>query len=307
LRPGPTESSAVELSELGVLSVRGADALRFLQGQLSSDVMQLAAERPQLAGYHNPQGRAIAVMRLAAAGAQVLAVMPRELIEVVARRLSRFILRAKVQLSDGSADWRVRGLVGPEAAARADDARAIPIQVSHAPTRWVVLEPSAPGEVPLSSAPEPRTAWRLLDIAAGLPQVYASTSEAFVAQMLNLDLLDAVAFSKGCYTGQEVIARAHYRGRVKRRMQRWRTLGRARLIPGDSGRLADGRLYRVVEAAQHPDGRCEFLAVAPLDARAEAEPDAQATDPAQPLIEAEQLPLPYELPGHQGSGQGSLA
>ena len=112
-----------------------------------------------------------------------------------------------------------------------------------------------------------REQWRALDVAAGLPQVYQATTGQFVAQMLNLDCIDAVSFDKGCYTGQEVIARAHFRGRVKRRMQRFATLGPARLTPGDAGQLEDGRSYRVVEAAAHPDGSTEFLAVAPIDPR----------------------------------------
>jgi tRNA-modifying protein YgfZ len=284
----PEESKAVELSDLGVLSVHGADAVRFLQGQLSSDVTELAAEGSQLAGYHNPQGRVIAVLRLVHADGHVVAVMPRELIAPVSARLTRFVLRAKVQLTNDSAKWRVRGLVQPTAAGD------ISVKVGDSPARWLTLVPRVEAEPLPVSPPELQRAWRLHDIARGLPQVYARTSEAFVAQMLNLDLLDAVAFSKGCYTGQEVIARAHYRGRVKRRMQRWRTLERAELAPGDTGRLADGRVFRVAEAAQLPDGRCEFLAVAPLDAR--ADPGGEAEDSAHPPLAVESLPLPYELP-----------
>ena len=82
--------------------------------------------------------------------------------------------------------------------------------------------------------------------------------------MLNLDCIDAISFTKGCYTGQEVIARAHYRGRIKRRMQRFVSGAPLRLAAGDAGRLEDGRSFRVVEAVQHADGRCEFLAVAAL-------------------------------------------
>jgi folate-binding protein YgfZ len=104
-----------------------------------------------------------------------------------------------------------------------------------------------------------------LDIADGEAQVYAATSEEFVAQMLNLDALDAIAFDKGCYTGQEVIARAHYRGRVKRRLQRFVSRGAAaKLAVGATGQLADGRTFKVVEAVQLEEGRIEFLAVAPM-------------------------------------------
>src|SRR5581483_4990078 len=118
--------------------------------------------------------------------------------------------------------------------------------------------------------------WLRLDIAEGVPQISAATAEEFVAQMLNLDALGAIAFDKGCYTGQEVIARAHYRGRVKRRMQRFLTRGTANLAVGESGQLADGRGFKVVEATQLANGRCEFLAVAPLAAVEGAGGDAGA-------------------------------
>jgi folate-binding protein YgfZ len=139
--------------------------------------------------------------------------------------------------------------------------------------------------------------WLAADIAAGIPHVYAATSEAFVAQMLNLDLLDGIAFDKGCYTGQEVIARAHYRGKVKRRMQRFRTREPAKPNPGDSGTLADGRTFKVVAAVQLSDGRSEFLAVAPTTPSANIDDEAHAahTTDAAPL-NAEQLALPYSLP-----------
>jgi folate-binding protein YgfZ len=133
-------------------------------------------------------------------------------------------------------------------------------------------------------------------IAAGLPQVYAATSEQFVAQMLNLDVIGAISFTKGCYTGQEVIARAHYRGRVKRRMQRFRTSGPVQLVIGGTGTLRDGRSFRVVEALTLADGHTEFLAVAPLAHGVEEATENAAASAAAALIDAEQLSLPYEFP-----------
>ena len=112
--------------------------------------------------------------------------------------------------------------------------------------------------------------------------------------MLNLDVLGAIAFDKGCYTGQEVIARAHYRGRVKRRMQRFVTRG-PQLNAGDSGALADGRAFRVVDAVPTAEGHCEFLAVVPLTATQEANPEHSHAAGAL-AVEAEALPLPYVLP-----------
>jgi folate-binding Fe-S cluster repair protein YgfZ len=115
--------------------------------------------------------------------------------------------------------------------------------------------------------------------------------------MLNLDLIDAIAFDKGCYTGQEVIARAHYRGKVKRRMQRFRTREPHKLAPGDSGTLSDGRSFKVVDAVALSDGRSEFLAVTTFGEAANESAESPGTAPAQShTLNAEQLSLPYSLP-----------
>jgi folate-binding protein YgfZ len=357
----------IELGDYGLLRLRGPDAVRFLQGQLSNDVDRLSAERSLLAGYHNPQGRAVALLRLIhLASEDVLALVPRELAAAVAARLGKFVLRSKVKITDESANWAIRGLIAPHAigappdsataqgsswaakqfeeastraaatgesnlaAAQLEDEESIVelpgtsalmlpdtvdaqsvsnltaiIRIGANPARWLVVSPTDQ-PAPLSGCVAgTRDEWRLLDIADGLPQVYGATSEEFVAQMLNLDVLGAIAFDKGCYTGQEVIARAHYRGRVKRRMQRFMSREAARLTIGETGQLADGRTFKVVEAAQLANGRCEFLAVVPLPGGAEitSEPpvpgaptDATAAERAGADIDAEPLPLPYELP-----------
>ena len=309
----------IALDDLGVLRIRGTDALTFLQGQLSNDLGRLEREGSLLAGLHNPQGRTLAILRLLRMEAHdVLAVVPREITASVAQRLGRYVLRSKVRISDESAAWRVIG-VAPSAAMSAPSAEPSGLAAriasalepaGNAPERWIVAtprdadEPPGAGKERAQSNADARRDWRLLDIAAGLPQVYVSTSEQFVAQMLNLDLIDAISFSKGCYTGQEVIARAHYRGRIKRRMQRWRTLAPAALAPGETATLPGGLAVRVVEAATLPDGRSEFLAVAPIAARGGGVPDVSAQDAAVPnaagaparMLDAEPLALPYELP-----------
>lgn len=249
-------------SELGLIHFQGADTVSFLQGQLSNDLSLLQPGQPLLAGYHNPQGRAIAVLWLLQRAADdVIALLPPERVGPVTSRLSRFVLRSKVRISE---------------------------------------EPSSLfDEAAYYTEPATAHAWRLAGITAGLPQVYAATSESFVAQMLNLDLLGGVSFEKGCYTGQEVIARAHFRGKVKRRMQRFLTEEPADLKPGEAGTLPDGRSFRIVDAAQRADGRCEFLAVAALTAGATVETDSAADDAAasdQSPLAAQALPLPYTLP-----------
>jgi folate-binding protein YgfZ len=311
--------STVALDALGVLRARGPDAMSFLQGQLSNDLTRLATDRGLLAGYHNPQGRVIALLRVLQLGPEdLLAVLPRELVPTVIARLSKFILRAKVKLADDSPSWRITGLLaaadgdadGSDAAPAtatvvaalptavdsvARIADAVAVQVAEQPSCWLLLTPATRSPLANGAAVPAPEIWRRRAIAAGEPQVYAATSEEFVAQMLNLDALGAIAFDKGCYTGQEVIARAHYRGRVKRRLQRFVTRGPQALKPGDAGTLADGRAFKVVDAVQRADGRCEFLAVAPLIGDESA---AVASDAAAPVerLNAETLPLPYSLP-----------
>lgn len=300
----------VELDDLGALRVAGPDAARFLQGQLSNDLDQVSAERSALAGLHNPQGRAIALLRIVQlAPNDFLAVLPRELASNVASRLSKYVLRAKVKVTDESQVWRIAGLIACGLGAAATESHAshtsaaplagypagageqriladrVVICVGEQPARWLLIAPAAhaqTGDGLPHSVSARREIWRQLDIISGLPQVYDATSEEFVAQMLNLDVLGAIAFDKGCYTGQEVIARAHYRGRVKRRLQRFRSRGPLDLKPGDSGELADGRAFTVVEAVRLEDGRCEFLAVAPLPT---SEPELSAASQPDAMLE----------------------
>jgi tRNA-modifying protein YgfZ len=313
------DCSFLALDTLGVLRVRGADALSFLQGQLSNDMTLLGAQRSLLAGYHNPQGRVIALLRLVQlAPGDILAVLPRELIVTVAQRLTKFILRAKVKLADESGEWSITGLIArqPSGRARATQgeaggtlidalptqlegaaplAEAIAVCVAQHPARWLLVSPA--GRVPALAgcAPAAADAWLREAIAAGEAQIAAATSEEFVAQMLNLDAVGAIAFDKGCYTGQEVIARAHYRGRVKRRLQRFRTRDSCQLRPGDGGELSDGRAFKVVSVVALADGGCEFLAVAPVIGEASEDTRAQ-TAPSEHALVAEQLPLAYPLP-----------
>ncbi len=297
------EPALVRLDDLGIVRVQGADATSFLQGQLSNDLTRLAPERSLLAGYHNPQGRTIALVRLLWVGAEdFIAVLPRELTSVLATRLAKFVLRAKVKVTDQSTALRAFGIIGPESAAAALAAVGSATATAHArvadaPARWLIV---VPAESSLSATADgDRNAWHRLDIQSGQAQVFAATSEEFVAQMLNLDALDAISFAKGCYTGQEVIARAHYRGRVKRRLQRFITAAPQTLSVGSSGTLADGRTFKVVDAVQLDDGRCEFLAVAPLPGPPieSAQPGAQDSAPSAAVpVDAQPLPLPYPLP-----------
>ncbi len=263
------------LDGLGVVRLTGPDARGLLQGQLSNDLDRLGIDTPLLAGLHNPQGRVIAILRLLAGpDGGVLAVLPQGLAPLVATRLKRFVLRAKVVIEDCSDSHAVYGL-------QEGEQRSLQVLGPGQP---------APEGIAMTAAD-----WQARDIALGLPQVYPATSEQFVAQMLNLDLVEGISFTKGCYTGQEIIARAHYRGKVKRRLQRFHTTDASPLKPGDRFRLVDGRTIEVIDAVALPAGGHDLLAVAPLLApTAEGE---NALDPAGlPLLQTEAAALPYDLP-----------
>jgi folate-binding protein YgfZ len=285
------------LQDYGVLRFSGADVVKFLQGQLSNDVTTLAAGTPAAgtllrAGLHNPQGRTLALLALAAEEqGDILALLPLELVAAVAAHLRRYLLRAKVAINDVSSELRVLGLPSLTAA---DTLAGRRVGYGVPRDARALLLQSALDAVP-AEATLPREQWRALDIAAGLPQVYSETSQQFVAQMLNLDCISAISFTKGCYTGQEVIARAHYRGRIKRRMQRFVSGAPLQLKPGDCGRLEDGRSFRVVDATSRADGRCEFLAVASSNG-APQEADETGQLLALGGIAVSTLPLPYALP-----------
>jgi folate-binding protein YgfZ len=202
------------------------------------------------------------------------------------------VLRAKAVVTDESAGHQVVGVIGSDAAQSLSAAAAwLNVEGDHGRAIGIIAREVVTNALAHLTAVD-RNVWTRRDIEGGVAQVYKVTSEAFVAQMLNLDVLGGIAFDKGCYTGQEVIARAHYRGRVKRRMQRFRTTASATLARGDSGLMQDGRSYKVVEVIRLDDGRCEFLAVAPTQAGTDETEGAVET----PALHVEQLSLPYSLP-----------
>jgi folate-binding protein YgfZ len=286
------------LHHLGLLRFTGPDSLSFLQGQISNDTRRLAEGQSLFAAYSSPQGRVLALLHLLPHSSGIVAILPRELVSATLDALRRFVLRAKVKIDDASDLLWVEGRHAESAqqsqSGYLETGGLGTAPVNHDSSRyWVIgaaspTSPSAPAS-PSSQAVE--HAWRLADIRAGLPQIYLATREAFVAQMLNLDLLDGISFSKGCYTGQEIIARTQHLGRIKRRLYR------LRLLPGDWSigqgvRLTDGRAGKLIEVIETGEG-FEALAVLPAESSADAGESGTETSPT---VAATSLPLPYELP-----------
>ena len=287
------------LAHLGVLRFTGADARSFLQGQISNDTERLAQGEALLCAYSSAQGRVLAVMTLLPHSTGILAILPTALAAPTAAQLRKFVLRSKVRIEEsaelivaghhGTSVLRRAGLPIPDPVGAYGESQGIGVARVNDPLErfWVVGALAPLAALDQGDAAQREADWRLADIRAGLAQVYTETREAFIAQMLNLDLVDGISFTKGCYTGQEIIARTQHLGRIKRRLHHLlighRKSGEAPAI-GQTIRVADGRSGRVTELAAGARGY-EALAVLPLDVPAEHPPaDAAAL-----------LALPYAI------------
>ncbi len=275
------------LAHLGAIRASGTEAELFLQGQLSNDLRRLGAAQAQLSSYNSPKGRVLDLLVLRRDSDSILLEARHDTLGATLKRLRMFVLRSKVALEDLGARYAAFGLSGPAAAEllrqaglpqpaqdwdcadadgvtvmRRPGAGAPRYSVHAAPERLAALW----GEFASQSRPVGTAAWRLLDILAGLPAIRPQTADHFVAQMLNLDHLGAISFSKGCYPGQEIVARMHYLGNLKRRMFLCRA-GAGEAAPGMPIHAADGdaqAIGEVVDGAPHPEGGSAFLAVLQL-------------------------------------------
>ena len=215
------------LTRYGVLSVSGAEARDFLHAQLTNDVLHLAPGRVALAGWCSAKGRLLATFLVIPAADGYLLQLARDLAPTVAKRLSMFILRSKVKVEDVSDAWTQDGVwdverEGPEVVWQDG---GVSVQVGN--RRYLELCPDAK-EKPTAA----ESAWTLQEIKAGRPFISAATQDQFVPQMVNLEKLGGVDFQKGRYPGQEIVARAQYRGQVKRRMVQLQAPAGAELRPG---------------------------------------------------------------------------
>jgi folate-binding protein YgfZ len=280
------EPVIVPLPELGVLAVSGVDATAFLQAQLTSDVAQLAPDAMRLNGYCTAKGRLLATFHQWRSGDEVLLRLPREILPAIQKRLSMFVLRAKARIVDASEQWTTHGLLGPGVAALAErEEVALPsapwsgaltgdLRIDRVPgsvrlpDRFILTARSSDA-LPAWCADLPRAAastWWWSEIDAAVPTVFAATQERFVPQMINFEVLGGVSFKKGCYPGQEVVARSQYLGKLRRRMQRGH-VDVAGIATGDDVYHSDGAqpVGTVVMAAPAPGGGTDLLFEVPTD------------------------------------------
>jgi len=236
--PSPAAwSGAVPLNDIAVLQATGPDTATFLHGQLSQDIQHLDANQARLAAYCSAKGRMLAsAIALRPDPDTVWLLCDASVLPPLLKRLSMFVLRAKTRLSDGQSALRVLGLAGDAVGALLADETPAPAAEAPWPVRvcqgghlvrmhsvltvprWLWVGPQAESEALLARLPAlPAAAWAWLDVMSAVPRIQAATADQFVPQMVNFEVLGGVNFQKGCYPGQEVVARSQYRGTVKRR------------------------------------------------------------------------------------------
>jgi folate-binding protein YgfZ len=317
---GPAELAGgfvAPVTDLGLIAVSGDDAASFLHSQLTNDVQHLGVEQARLAGYCTPKGRLLATFLMWRDAESIYLQLPRELQAPLQKRLSMFVLRAKAKLRDAggeSAREAVLGFGGAQAGAalaqhvgtlpaapyqKAEGAAGTVIRLADALGAprylWLTASDTAIAALPALSetlALGGNEAWRLAAIHAGVPQVTASTQEQFVPQMVNFELLGGVNFKKGCYPGQEIVARSQYLGKLKRRTS-LATIDNAAARAGDE-----------VYALSDPEQPCGMVVAAALngaggvDALVEmklASLDEQVRLGSSAGAAVKFLPMPYPL------------
>lgn len=234
-----SDNFVTPLTDLGLISLTGDDAVSFLHNQVTNDVEKLDLSGVRLAAFCTPKGRMLASFLIWKDAARIVLQLPRALQPAIQKRLQMFVLRAKVKLADVSDEYVVVGLAGHAATAvlqqwfanmpvqsyqktdsdsgtliRVADSRGLPRY------EWITSPEQAIAAWPVLTQKLTATgahAWRLGDIYAGVPTITQPTQEQFVPQMINFELIGGVSFEKGCYPGQEIVARSQYLGKLKRR------------------------------------------------------------------------------------------
>ncbi len=322
--PPNTPATWARLTHLGVIEVSGADAAGFLHNQLTNDIEGLPEDLARLAGYCSAKGRLLATFLLWRTGATFHLAVPLEMVAPLAKRLSMFVLRAKVAIRDASAESPLFGLTGSVSdlvSLLGEAAKTPPIAYQHVQTsqgsvialtaalgrpRWLLAPLLASVPSLLASLQAARGTWseidaahwRWLDLRAGIPQIVPAIQDRFVPQMINFEALGGVNFKKGCYPGQEVVARSQYLGKLKRRMTLAHLDSENLPAPGadvfHSARPADP-IGTVVNAERSPEGGVDVLIEIPLEASSEG--SLHLEGPLGPGLAL--LDLPYPLPQNE--------
>lgn len=304
------------LSDPGVIRAAGEDARHFLHNQLTNDIENLDASDARLAGYCSPKGRLLATLLTWAADDAILMLLPKSLLPSCQKRLQMFVLRSKMTLEDVSDSLAVVGVgmvnrvsappvagLLPEApyrSKRLSGGHLIRVADAEGLQRALWIGPADQRDALLAALPadlsqQPESYWRWLDIRAGVPQILDATREQFVPQMVNFELVGGVNFRKGCYPGQEIVARSQYLGKLKRRMllasvdiDEIAVVAPGTEVFSDDDPGQPGGM--IVNAERGPDGRIDCLVEIKIDAVSSPVHLGSATGPLLQFGE-----LPYSL------------
>jgi len=304
------ENIICETDHLGIIKVAGEDVQAFLHGQFSNDVKALDNNQSQWNSYNNPKGRLFTTFRLCKLGQDYFMLIPQELIEPVIKRLRMFVMRSKVTLDDISSTWKILGFAGnelsnptPTGMNEIQQENSVNwIRIPGVTTRVLCfgeneniekIKLQFTDKLTLSTSNH----WRRLDIHSGIANIFADTYEEFVAQMVNLQITDGVSFTKGCYPGQEVVARMHYLGKLKKRMYRITinsnelpTLGENIYDAASENQQSVGK---IVDAQKNEKGSLDALAVIQVASVESKGLRIASVDGAN--ISIEDLPYSFEL------------
>ncbi|MBK9325913.1 MAG: folate-binding protein YgfZ [Thiobacillaceae bacterium] len=275
------ETVVADLSHFGLIGFSGEEAQTFLHGQITNDLRGLRENAAVFAGYLSPKGRMLANFLVMKRGGDVLVMLPESLRESIQKRLSMFILRSKVKARNADAEWVRLGVNGAEAAAAVAEILGVAVAegmmaVSQGEQAFALrlgdgrfdlfiapdAAPAAWEKLVARARPVGTPAWDWLMVRAGVPVVLPQTQDHFVPQMANMEILGGVSFNKGCYPGQEIVARSQYLGKVKRRLHLAHLDAEAR--PGDelfAPDPADQSAGLIANAAPAPEGGWDVLAV----------------------------------------------
>lgn len=302
-------AALVPLAHFGLVRFAGEETVAFLQGQLSSDVKLLGEDACQYSSYSTPKGRMLASFLVLRTGGEVYLQMPRALQSAIQKRLSMYVLRSKTRASDASGELLLLGLAGAKAGEMAKAAFGVlpeaDFGVAQFDGGWLARLPSdrvllgVPADllpvwwdklVAAGALPAGGDAWTLADIRAGIPWVLPATQEEFVPQMANMELIGAVSFKKGCYPGQEIVARTQYLGKLKRRTFHVRS--DAPMQPGQAvfSPEMNGQASGIVALSAQSEAGWEALVVVQLSS---VEYGLHLDSPEGPALSI--LPLPYSL------------
>ncbi|HTN93469.1 MAG TPA: folate-binding protein [Gallionella sp.] len=302
-----------DLGQFGLLRVSNTDAETFLQNLLSNDIREVSATRAQLSSLNSPKGRMLATMLISREGNDYLLQLPRALCEPIRKKLSLYVLRSKVKIGDASNEIVMLGLSGIDAQAILRAKFDAPPQehlgcsrtglgtvIKIGDMRWQLYAAAHDAnmiwaDIGRKARPVGSVCWDWLNIHSGIPVILPQTQEQFVAQMANFDLVNGLNFNKGCYPGQEIVARTQYLGKLKRRMYLARIDTSDSPQPGDelfSAEMEGQPSGMIVNSAPAPVSGYDVLAVIQTSSF-----ESQAVHWNSPQGAALQfLPMPYSLP-----------